>query len=213
MAPQPFTKNSTDRSNDTGYQFEFHCDKCGSGYRSSFQTSKLGMAASVLRAAGSLLGGRVASLGYGADQMKDALRGEAWDQAYQEAIAEIRPRFHQCTKCGQWVCPDACWNEARGLCETCAPDLQEHAASIQAQVAVEQVWTKARGSDQTAGLDLEQEQTATCGKCQATLTPGAKFCMGCGAPVGGAAKRFCTGCGTELSASARFCPGCGEKAG
>lgn len=212
MAPTPFTKNFSDHSNDTGYQFEFHCDKCGNGYRSTFQTSKLGVAASLFKAAGSIFGGSFNSVGAGADHVKDALRGEAWDSSFKEAIAEIRPKFHQCTKCGQWVCPDVCWNEERGMCEACAPNLQEHAASIQAQVAVEQVWDKARKADQTDGLDVSQKQAAACPKCGAGVQPKAKFCQACGSPVGQKAKKFCGECGGEMLPTAKFCAGCGAKA-
>lgn len=212
MGATAFTRNYTDHSNDSGYQFEFHCDKCGNGYRSSFKTSTLGVAASLLKAAGSLLGGRLNQVGYGADHVKDAFRGEAWDSAFQEAVAELKPKFHQCTKCGQWVCPDVCWNEERGLCEACAPRLQEHAASIQAQVAVEQVWEKARKSDQTQGLDVEAKQQAACTKCGTSLQPKAKFCTSCGTPVAAGAKKFCGECGAEVPANAKFCGGCGAKA-
>lgn len=212
MAPTPFTKNHTDHSNNTGFQFEFHCDKCGNGYRSTFQVSKLGVAAGLLRAAGSIFGGSFGSVGAGADHVKDALRGEAWDSAFKEAVEEIRPKFRQCTKCGHWVCPEVCWNEERGMCEDCAPNLQEHAASIQAQVAVEQAWDKARKADQTEGLDLSQKQAASCPKCGAGLQPKAKFCSGCGSPVGQKAKKFCAECGTEMLPTAKFCGGCGAKA-
>lgn len=213
MAPTAFTKNYSDHSNDTGYQFEFHCDKCGNGYRSTFKTSSLGMAASLLKAAGNLFGGGLSNVGYGADHVKDAFRGQAWDSAFQEAIAEIKPKFHQCTKCGRWVCPEVCWNSERGMCEECAPNLQEHAASIQAQVAVEQAWDKARKADQTDDLDLQAKQSASCPKCGAGLQPKAKFCTGCGSPVGQQAKRFCGECGGEMLPNAKFCPGCGAKAG
>lgn len=207
-----FTRNFTDRSNDTGYQFEFHCDKCGNGHRSTFRTSTLGVAAGLLKAAGSIFGSRLSSVGWGADQVKDALRGPQWDSAFQEAIAEIRPKFHQCTKCGNWVCPDVCWNAERGLCEACAPDLQEAAAAIQAQVAVEQTWDKARQADQTAGLDAATPQAATCPKCHGPLKAGAKFCSSCGTPVGAKAKSFCADCGEALAPDARFCAGCGKAA-
>lgn len=106
-----------------------------------------------------------------------------------------------------------CWNEERGLCEACAPKLAEHAAAIQAQVAVEQVWEKARKTDQTAGLDVNKQQQAACTSCGTSLPPNAKFCVGCGKPVGAAAKRFCGECGSELPANAKFCAGCGSKAG
>src|SRR6185503_5458609 len=78
MATQTFTRNHRDHSNDTGFQFEFFCDKCGNGHRSSFQTSGMGVAASMLKAAGALFGGGMSRVGYGADHVKDALRGPAW---------------------------------------------------------------------------------------------------------------------------------------
>ena len=42
MSSTTFTNNYRDHSNETGYQFEFFCDKCGNGHRSSFQASALG---------------------------------------------------------------------------------------------------------------------------------------------------------------------------
>ena len=53
----------------------------------SFQTSGIGFAASMLKAAGSIFGGEVSRAGWGADHLKDALRGPAWDGAFQKAIA------------------------------------------------------------------------------------------------------------------------------
>ena len=138
--------------------------------------------------------------------MKDALRGSAWDDAFEDAIKEVKGKFHQCTRCGKWVCPEACWNEGRSLCEDCAPNLQEEAASIQAKVAVEQAWEKARGTNQVEKLDMKATQVASCPHCNARLT-GGKFCPECGKPV--AAKAFCTGCGAELSSTAKFCGECG----
>lgn len=49
MSAQAFTRNYTDHSNSDGYQFEFHCDKCGNGYRSSFKANRLGVGDSILR--------------------------------------------------------------------------------------------------------------------------------------------------------------------
>lgn len=208
---QSFTKNYRDHSNDTGYQFEFCCDKCGNGHRSSFRTSAVGVAGKMFKAAGSLFGGnKLWGAGRAADHLKDGLRGPAWDSAFEAAQGEMRPKFHQCTKCGQWVCPDVCWNEARGLCEGCAPDLGEHAASIQAHVAVDQLREKARATDQTQGADLSAPTLAQCPHCRARVAPGTRFCAECGKPTGAAAqKAFCTQCGGEKPASAKFCPGCG----
>ncbi|HEX4337952.1 MAG TPA: zinc ribbon domain-containing protein [Polyangiaceae bacterium] len=217
MSSQPFTRNYTDHSSDTGFQFEFFCDKCGSGHRSEFQTNSLGFAAQMVKAAGALLGGEVARAGWGADYMKDAFRGPAWDSAFKHAIEECRPRFKQCTMCGKWVCPEVCWNHERGLCEDCAPDLGEHAVALQAQVAVEQAGEQARKVDQMRGFDVQQKLSApsSCAKCQASLAPSARFCAACGTAVTAVAApgpKFCTGCGTHLQAGAKFCQQCGTGA-
>lgn len=211
MTAQSFTRNYSDHSNDQGFQFEFHCDKCGSGHRSAFKANTAGLAVSFLNAASSLFGGALGldHAAAGAAHVKDAVRGPAWDAAFREAIDEIRPRFHQCTKCGRWVCPEVCWNPARGLCEECAPKIEEHAASIQAHVAVEQAWQKAREADQLGGVKMGQAQAATCQHCQGALRPNAKFCESCGKPTAGPAKVFCAQCGAENSPSAKFCAECG----
>jgi Double zinc ribbon len=205
-----FTRNFRDHSNGTGFQFEFSCDKCGNGYRSSFSLNKLSIASSLLRAAGSLFGGTIQSAAHGSDYVKDAFRGPAWDTAFKEAIAEVRPRLRQCTRCGHWVCPEVCFNAERGLCETCAPDLKTEAASLQAQVAVEQAKDAIRGTDQIRGEDVAKAPAAApglCSKCSATLSPGAKFCASCGTRTGPAT---CVGCSSELAAGAKFCAQCGK---
>ena len=148
--------------------------------------------------------------------MKDGLRGSQWDAAFQKAIEELKPKFHQCTRCGHWVCPEVCWNEARQLCEACAPDLAEEASSAQARIAAEQAAEKLRKVDQTEGFDPRAQMTSQCPSCKARLAAGAKFCASCGKPVGGpvaAQKQFCTGCGGQLAAGAKFCSGCGTPAG
>jgi Double zinc ribbon len=213
MSTQTFTRNYRDHSNDVGFQFEFFCDKCGNGHRSSFDTSGVGMAASVLKAAGAFFGGGLSRAGWGADHVKDALRGPAWDTAFKNAIEECKPKFRQCTRCGIWVCPEVCWNQARGLCENCAPDLGEQAAAIQAQVAVEQTWEKARAVDQMRGVDVQSQAVSTgttCKKCQASLTAGSKFCAQCGTPAEAAGPKFCSQCGGQLQAGSRFCSQCGK---
>ena len=136
MAAIAFTRNYTDHSNDTGYQFEFHCDKCGNGYRSTFSASALGVGSKIAKGLGSLFGGsNLWAAGQASEYMKDGLRGKQWDEAFGKAIEEIRPKFHQCTRCGHWVCPEVCWNDARQLCEACAPDLAEEAAAQRELIA------------------------------------------------------------------------------
>jgi len=216
MATQSFTRNYTDHSNDEGFQFEFFCDKCGNGHRSSFVRNNVGFAASMFKAAGSMFGGALSQAGRGADYLKDALRGPAWDSANKSAIEECRPKFRQCTLCGKWVCPEVCWNHERGLCEECAPDLREHAPAIQAQAAVQQAQAKAAEIDQLGGIDLSKPLAApgvaNCTQCNAALPTGSRFCASCGKPVpvaAAAAKKFCSGCGQSVDANARFCAGCG----
>ncbi|MBF5046081.1 zinc ribbon domain-containing protein [Aggregicoccus sp. 17bor-14] len=202
-----FTRNYSDRSNDSGFQFEFFCDKCGNGHMSPFVTSKLSLASSVLKAAASLFGGAASSAAYAGDHLKDAMRGKAWDEAYSEAVKGGREHFEHCTRCGKWVCPEACWNAARGLCEECAPDLAEEAASIQAHVAVEQTWEKARGENQVAHLDMKAPRTVACPHCSARVE-GGKFCPECG--KGLSTQVACGGCGAQVPAAARLCPECGQ---
>jgi hypothetical protein len=219
MSGQAFTKNHRDHSNDNGFQFEFFCDKCGSGQRSAFKVNKLGLAASVLKAAGAIFGSGYHA-GRGADHLNDAFRGPAWDDAFKEAIAESKPQFRQCTLCGDWVCPAVCWNHSRGLCEKCAPDLAEHAPAIQAQIAIDQALAEARKGDQLRGFDMNAAAVAAspaCRHCQGTLPNGAKFCALCGTPAAAAMasvlERFCPSCGTKAQAGAQFCSGCGGRLG
>lgn len=216
MAAQAFTRNYTDHSNDTGYQFEFHCDKCGNGYRSSFQASALGVGSKIAKGLGALFGGnRLWGAGVAADHLKDGLRGSGWDDAFKKAIDEIKPKFHQCTRCGNWVCPEVCWNEGRNLCEACAPDLAEEAAHHQAHIASEQIADKMRNVDLVEGIDVKAQMTSACPHCRGRLAPGAKFCASCGKPVvqgAGQQKKFCSGCGTQLPPGGKFCSGCGTAA-
>ncbi len=216
MGAIAFTRNYTDHSNDTGYQFEFHCDKCGNGYRSTFQASALGVGSKIAKGLGSLFGGNLWAAGNAAAHMKDGLRGGAWDEAFKKAIGEIKPQFHQCTRCGQWVCPQVCWNEARGLCEGCAPDLGEEAASHQAHIASQQIAEKIRNQDLVGDIDASAPMQSSCSHCKARLEPGTKFCAECGKPtavVAAAKSAFCTGCGGKLAAGAKFCGGCGQPQG
>ena len=208
MSMIQFTKNSTDRSNDQGFQFEFYCDKCGNGYVSRFLPSKLGIAAGLLRAAGSIFGGALGQAGYAGDQVKDVFRGKARDDAFAIAVSEGRQKFKQCTRCGKWVCPEVCWNEKRTLCEDCAPDLQQEAAVAQAQAAAEQVREKARATNLVEDVDMKAPQLAACPHCNARAESG-KFCPECGKPL--TSKTTCKKCGTQFDG--KFCPECGTPRG
>jgi len=57
-----FTRNYSDLSTNQGFQFEFQCDRCGTGYRTRFQGSALGTAATALNTASNIFGGLFNSL-------------------------------------------------------------------------------------------------------------------------------------------------------
>src|SRR5262245_56789685 len=154
MAVIAFTKNHQDLSTDLGYQFKFFCDKCGNGYMTSFIQSKIGTAGTLLRSAGQLLGGVFGQAGPSAYELQPAIGGKAHDSAFRESVEEARPHFKQCSRCGDWVCPENCWNPGRGLCERCAPNLDEERAAAQATVVKEQVWEKARSTNLVSGVDM-----------------------------------------------------------
>ena len=206
MSMMQFTQNYTDHSNDQGYQFEFHCDRCANGFRSSFEPSKLGMATNLLKAAGGFFGGMMGRAASAGEFLKDSLRGEAWDSAFAAAVTEGKQKFKQCRKCAKWVCPEVCWNEQRSLCVNCAPNLEAEAASIQARVAVDQISEKARTVDQTGGMDMKASHSGACPSCNAPSS-GGKFCASCGKPLAQSSK--CSKCSTDLQAGAKFCPECG----
>lgn len=101
MALIQFTRNYRDLSTDTGFQFEFFCDRCGNGYQTEFQTSALGTASSVLDAANNLFGGVFGSAANAARNVRSAAWEKAHDKAFSEAVEEVRPHFHKCKRCGK----------------------------------------------------------------------------------------------------------------
>jgi hypothetical protein len=206
----PFTSNYTDLSTQQGYQFKFFCGKCGNGYMSTFQASKLNVAASAANAAASLLGGIFGRAAQSANTIQNLVAGPAHDSALDSAVREISPLFKQCTRCGQWVCEPICWNKKAGLCEGCAPDLDEEIASAQAQAAREQAVQKAREVDYLGQRNLAQVSAAICPSCGAK-TQGGKFCPECGGAI--SQKRTCVNCGAEADGSPKFCPECGKGFG
>jgi hypothetical protein len=233
MSMIQFVNNYEDLSTERGYQFKFHCDKCGNGYMSRYQASTLGTAGSLLRAAGDLFGGWASSAGNSAYEVQRSVGGKAHDEALRTAVEEGKQHFHQCSRCGRWVCPEACWNASAGQCEECAPDYREELASSHAQAkaeaAREQLREKARATDYVSEIDMgagssvrapgaaqaEQQQeaaaSARCISCGSEMGK-AKFCPECGAPAK-PARPCCSSCGHEPEGSPKFCPDCGTKMG
>ncbi len=230
MALIQFVRNYDDLSTDRGYQFKFYCDKCGNGFLTRFQASAMGTAGSLLRAAGDLFGGWASSAGNSAYELQRSVGGKAHDDALEAAVAEGKEHFHQCSRCGRWVCPEVCWNAQAGQCEECAPDYKEEFASAHAQakadVAREQLHERARQTDYASQADMNADAyvkaPAPPALADAPAAPGllcascgtnmgkAKFCPECGTPAQ-PPKLTCTGCGHQPEGRPKFCPECGAK--
>ena len=132
--------------------------------------------------------------------MRSAAWEKAHDEAFTEAMQELKPDFIQCPRCSSWVCRKSCWNNSKGLCKECAPDL-----------GVEN-WAHAAMAEEEKKLAKENWREtirATCPECEAPLAENAKFCPECGAQL--KTKAFCISCGAQLKPGSKFCPECGEK--
>jgi hypothetical protein len=214
----PFTNNYTDQSTREGYQFEFHCMRCGNGYASSFRKSVTGFGGRLLKMGGDLIGGEVgekaSQLGWDAEWMRDGNRGSTRDKHLEAAVEEMRGNFTQCNRCGQWVCKQVCWNHERGLCTTCAPRLDQEIAGMQASAQVAQLNEKIQQVDWTRDVNYRDEAVGLCASCNQP-SGGGKFCQSCGAPQAAApaaTKRFCGNCGSQIAAGMSFCTECGTAA-
>lgn len=210
-----FTRNYSDQSTNQGFQFEFYCDRCGTGYRTRFQASALGTVSSALDTASSLFGGvfgKAADLG---ERARSASWEKAHDDAFMKAMEELKPDFVQCPRCSSWVCRKSCWNMQKGLCKNCAPDLGVEMAAAQASRTVEEIWAHSQMAEDDRQMLTEKSYRegvrATCPSCNAPLASNAKFCPECGAKI--QSQAHCTQCGAKLAAGAKFCTECGAKVG
>jgi membrane protease subunit (stomatin/prohibitin family) len=208
-----FTKNYTDHSTDRGFQFEFFCDRCGTGYRTRFLPYAAGTVSSALETASSLFGGVFNTAANASQSVKSAGWQKAKDDAFVKATEELKPDFVQCPRCSTWVCKKSCWNNSRGLCKNCAPDMGVEMAAAQASRTVEEIWAHSKvAEDDRAMLKDENWRAgarATCPSCNAPLEKNVKFCPECGAAI--QADKFCSNCGSKLQPGAKFCPDCGTK--
>jgi hypothetical protein len=134
--PMPFAATIVDQSNSAGFQFEFQCLRCGTGYSSHFHAlSSLAADAggAALKKAGGLLGSRAGKMfggvgefvadhtaDYVADRAADAVKDQAKDRALQAAAKEVAAQFILCPRCRRWVCRPVCFTAAAGLCQDCA---------------------------------------------------------------------------------------------
>jgi hypothetical protein len=201
----PFTGNYSDLSDENGYQFEFRCDRCGSGYRSEFVRSNAGTAASLLGGASNFMGG-LWGASNAARSAKDFMDRGARDEALEKAANEIMPLFTRCPACNSWV-DETCFNKQRNLCTGCAPNLVAEMERERSSVEIDQMRQAMRAETVFSG-DLSARRTV-CPSCDKPVG-SEKFCANCGARLGTA---HCTQCGAELATDARFCGICGAKAG
>lgn len=207
-----FVSNYDDLSTDRGFQFEFSCNRCGSGYRTEFKPSMTGTIAGVMDSASSIFGGIFGTAANIGEQVRSAGWQKARDDAFREAVNQIRPEFIQCPRCMNWVCREKCWNTKKVLCKECAPDLGVEMAAAQASRSVEEIWAHAAMAEEDKKLGAENWREgiiATCPKCETPLGTNAKFCPNCGEPL--KQKSHCSQCGAKLQPNAKFCAECGAK--
>lgn len=210
--PIEFVQNYTDHSTDRGFQFEFFCNRCGTGYRTRFKGWAVGNVSGVMDTASSLFGGIFGQ----AANLSERVRSSAWqkahDEAFSDAANELKPSFVQCPRCSSWVCRKSCWNNPRGLCKSCAPDLAVEKSAAQSSKTVQEIWENAQSSDEDKPMATQgwnETVKASCPQCNAPLAGNAKFCPECGAKI--SAEKHCTKCGVKLLPGAKFCPECGTK--
>ena len=216
-----FTRNYNDLSTEAGFQFEFFCDCCGNGFKSTFVASttygkktkseRFGRIASDI---GSFFGGRASSLGWALERGSDAVGNKfdnqspewrkEYEQAFDNAQAEIKSKFKKCPSCNKWVCSD-CWNEDDNLCTDCAPREASYVAKARNEAMQRNIDEAAETATVWQGK-LEQ-QTTICPTCGKPAGNG-KFCNNCGAPLG---KNKCPKCGAEVANGVKFCGECGTK--
>lgn len=207
-----FVRNYSDLSTNKGFQFEFYCDRCGSGFRTRFKPSVAGTVTGVLDAAGSLLGGLFSRAADVSERVRSASWEQAHDEAFEAATEELKPDFVQCPRCSSWVCRSGCWNNKKGLCKECAPDLGVEMAAAQASKSVEEVWAHAAMAEEDKKLSTENWREtirASCPHCEAPLSSNAKFCPECGTPL--KVRENCPACGAKFTPGSKFCAECGEK--
>ena len=229
-----FTRNYNDLSSEAGFQFEFFCDCCGNGVKSTFvpsttygkheKTQKVGRLASSI---GGFLGGAANEFGWAVDRAGENIRGnwgadtpeyrKEYEAAFDSAQEEVMGLFHKCPSCNKWVCDD-CWNEEEGLCTDCAPREAGYVAKARNEAMRRNIDSEAETAQVWQGK-LEKK-TTICPACGKPAGDG-RFCNNCGAPLStircpncGAqvalGVKFCSECGSPISVSAT-CPNCGHE--
>ena len=216
-----FTRNYNDLSTEAGFQFEYYCDCCGNGYKSTFiqsttyETQKNTRRFSGLSGTiGSFMGGLGGNIGHamerGADFVGDRYESYSpqWRQeqekAFDAAQAEVQEQFRKCPSCNKWVCKVDCWNEDDGLCVECAPREASYVAKARNEAMRRNIDEAAETA--TVWQGKIENRTTVCPKCGKPAGTG-KFCNECGAPLG---TQRCPNCGAQVALGLKFCGECGS---
>ncbi len=123
MTADTLTREYEDLSTDAGFQFRFHCERCGAAYVSHFQPCAP-EPEGLLETVGELL----ADAQHDASEEHIAKGHPEHEGALRAAVAEVAEHFHECPRCGDLVC-DACWHRAVLACEKCIPSEARSRAS------------------------------------------------------------------------------------
>lgn len=194
---------------NSGFQFEFYCERCHDAWRTDFKSYSSGRASGWLGKATGFLGGIASEAGSAMEGLAESGWGRARDEAFKESVKQAENHFNRCARCFQYVC-GRCWNKDKGLCLNCAPDAEVEIEAARARGELEAAAEQAakEGMSRGAAKDVKSSRQLVCPKCRAE-THGAKFCPECGMQMAKAA--FCPECRAEVSPGVKFCPECGHK--
>lgn len=204
MAEIRFSDNYQDHSTDSGFQFEFYCERCREAWRSPFDRHAIGTIDNMLGVAEGLFGGVFGTARGAVSRVKGAAWRSAWDTAFKQAVEQAKGHFHRCPRCSNHFCDD-CWNPDEGTCIGCVPRLDAELAVISREAK----FRKAREvayEETTVSKDDLKPRVVSCPQCE-TPVGRAKFCPECGTAI--SLTRPCPHCAAEISTSAKFCPECG----
>jgi len=99
MTSETLTREYEDLSTDAGFQFRFHCERCGAAYVSDFQPCAP-EPEGLLETVGELL----ADAQHDTSEEHIAQGHPEHEGALRAAIAEVAEHFHECPRCGDLVC-------------------------------------------------------------------------------------------------------------
>lgn len=203
----PFGSNYRDHSTDSGFRFEFFCEKCRDGYMTEFKSYAIGTLNTLFDIGESLFGGFFRHASRATERVHSATWERAKDKAFMESVDEAKKQFYRCSRCGNYFCKN-CWNPDKGLCANCAPFLAQEIESAKRHAAIRQAREKVEKITYVTEEDVCEDMQVTCPKCKCPTGKG-KFCPECGEKLG--VKKICPGCRAEISVSTKFCPECGGK--